>query len=164
MSTLIDLTGEVYGRLLVIERAEDHILPSGQRRAKWRCRCDCGEVVVVAATHLRRGTTRSCGCLGREQSQRRLVMLHASGPFGSSRQEIVTYWAVHRRLRCDRGRASEQACVDCGGPAQQWSYDHACSDELTGVIRGQMMPYSLDPARYQPRCRSCHRRFDQARA
>lgn len=40
MGKLIDLTGQRFGRLTVIERAENS--PNGA--AKWVCRCDCGIV------------------------------------------------------------------------------------------------------------------------
>lgn len=60
MPALIDLVGEVFGRLTVIEREG-----SKQGEAAWRCRCECGNESVVRGSHLReRPGTRSCGCLG----------------------------------------------------------------------------------------------------
>ena len=55
---MIDLTGQRFGRLLVIERAGSN--KNGE--ATWDCLCDCGKAKVVLGTLLRRGATRSCGC------------------------------------------------------------------------------------------------------
>ena len=52
-----DETGNRYGELTVIEP-----VPDGSRRMKWRCRCDCGNVVVVLGIQLRSGNNKSCGC------------------------------------------------------------------------------------------------------
>lgn len=60
--TLIDLTGQTFGRLTVIERAFDK--PSHWPR--WRCRCECGNLIIVLGSSLRSGNTESCGCLRRE--------------------------------------------------------------------------------------------------
>lgn len=62
MAKVKDLTGERFGRLVVMERAG-----SKNGRAAWLCRCDCGGEKVVSAAELSKGSTRSCGCLGREQ-------------------------------------------------------------------------------------------------
>jgi hypothetical protein len=59
-------------------------------------------------------------------------------------------------MRQARGAVTTQRCADCGDPAQVWSYDGADPDERTDPSRGTR--YSLDPARYRPRCRCCHRR------
>ena len=61
--SFIDMTGQVVGRLTVIE-------DSGIRRngeILWRCRCECGAEVLVQGSHLRSGT-KSCGCLRRDRS------------------------------------------------------------------------------------------------
>lgn len=58
-STAPDETGHVYGRLTVLRR---HILEK-PGRAMWECVCTCGNLVIVAGTGLRRGETKSCGCL-----------------------------------------------------------------------------------------------------
>jgi hypothetical protein len=74
------------------------------------------------------------------------------------------YDALHTYLRYVRGKAAAHACVDCGKPATQWSYDRSCPNELTEPNRktGRPQPYSLDLDRYQPRCVPCHQKFDGA--
>ena len=57
MSRLIDLTGQRFGMLTVLRRAE-----SRNGKVCWTCRCDCGKMVDVAANNLRSGHTVSCGC------------------------------------------------------------------------------------------------------
>lgn len=67
MSALIDLTGRRFGRLLVLRREGSYYSDEGVHSCPtWRCRCDCGREVVVHGTNLRRGASRSCGCLQRE--------------------------------------------------------------------------------------------------
>ncbi|WP_169923695.1 DUF3631 domain-containing protein [Propionicimonas paludicola] len=53
-------------------------------------------------------------------------------------------------------------CVDCDGLAQEWSYDHADPDERYAADRANYgAAYSLDTGHYQPRCKSCHVRWDK---
>jgi hypothetical protein len=68
----IDLTGVRFGRLTAIKRAEDYISSNGKHQSQWLCKCDCGnENIVVAANSLRRGLTKSCGCLSKETLSKR---------------------------------------------------------------------------------------------
>lgn len=66
MGKLIDLTGQRFGRLLVIERTDNQVSQSGNVRTMWNCQCDCGKTTVVDAYNLRKGYTNSCGCLHNE--------------------------------------------------------------------------------------------------
>jgi hypothetical protein len=64
-----DLSGKRFGRLVV-----SGLMPErhgATREALWRCRCDCGKTVSVCGTSLRRGRTKSCGCL-RVEAMRRI--------------------------------------------------------------------------------------------
>lgn len=64
---LLDLTGKRFGKLVVVERADDYYY---QRKSenklaaapRWLCRCDCGNIVVVQGGNLRSGNTTNCGC------------------------------------------------------------------------------------------------------
>ena len=61
----IDLTGQRFGRLTVLEKVNYNDTPQ-RCEAKWRCKCDCGNIIEVRGTSLRKGTTKSCGCLHNE--------------------------------------------------------------------------------------------------
>lgn len=67
MSKLQDITGQRFSRLVVLERAGR--APSGH--ATWKCKCDCGNEVVVWGLSLKSGNTRSCGCIHKEQLSER---------------------------------------------------------------------------------------------
>ena len=66
MSKFKDLTGQRFGKLMVVSRADDYIKPNGNKIIQWRCVCDCGNEVVVRGEYLRSGHTKSCGCLTSE--------------------------------------------------------------------------------------------------
>lgn len=70
MSKLIDLTSKKFGRLTVIERAEDYISPKGKKYTQWLCQCDCGKFKVVSTSRLKDGTTQSCGCYSKETKEK----------------------------------------------------------------------------------------------
>lgn len=67
MGKFIDLTGQRFGRLTVIQRSGS----GSGGSAMWRCLCDCGTEVVVIGQSLRQGLTRSCGCYSRDQTRKR---------------------------------------------------------------------------------------------
>lgn len=60
---LEDLSGQRFGRLVVISRHENL-----GKHVRWSCVCDCGGSVTVSSTHLRTGHTKSCGCVRKEIS------------------------------------------------------------------------------------------------
>lgn len=62
----LDLNGKRFGRLTIIKRVENRILPSGQKRSQWLCKCDCGNYATVLGYMLTSGKTQSCGCLHNE--------------------------------------------------------------------------------------------------
>lgn len=68
-----DLTGKQFGRLTVLQQAEDYVGPNGRHSARWLCECSCKEhnKVVVNSSNLKRGVTTSCGCFAKEQSGKR---------------------------------------------------------------------------------------------
>jgi hypothetical protein len=67
----IPLGGQRFGRLLVLRRSVSTTYYG--KSALWLCRCDCGCEVDVTSERLRKGETRSCGCLRRDV--RRQMML-----------------------------------------------------------------------------------------
>jgi hypothetical protein len=68
MSKAKDLTGQIFGRLLVIKRVER---PENSKRSGtyWLCYCENdGNEIIVNSNELLRGDTKSCGCLVEETS------------------------------------------------------------------------------------------------
>lgn len=70
MGKLKDLTWQIFGRLIVLGRAPNHITPGGQSKAMWYCICNCGsnKILTVMGTHLKSGHTTSCGCIQVERA------------------------------------------------------------------------------------------------
>lgn len=62
MGKVIDLTGQVFGRLTVISRVESSL----RGEARWLCECACGNQSTVTTSSLRSRNTKSCGCLKSE--------------------------------------------------------------------------------------------------
>lgn len=54
-----DITGYTFGRLTVINRADN----DKNHKARWLCKCECGNEKIVIGSNLLSGRTTSCGCL-----------------------------------------------------------------------------------------------------
>jgi hypothetical protein len=105
---VIDLTGQRFGRLLVVAFAG----LDATKQARWLVRCDCGHERTVLGEHLRRGYTTSCGCLRREHARVRTRALWADPERrrqlgfpteAMSRRPEYGVWADMRR-RCSNPR------------------------------------------------------------
>lgn len=57
-----DLTGQRFGRLTVLNREENYIAPSGSTDLRWKCQCDCGNIIIVNSSNLKYSKQQSCGC------------------------------------------------------------------------------------------------------
>jgi 5-methylcytosine-specific restriction endonuclease McrA len=60
-----DLTGQKFGKLTVISKAESILGGITVKRlwGAWNCQCDCGKAIIVKTIDLNRSSTKSCGCL-----------------------------------------------------------------------------------------------------
>jgi hypothetical protein len=82
---IIDLTGQKFGKLTVIERK---YLSNKWGRIIWLCKCDCGKEKIIYGYNLVREHTKSCGCL---QKERTIENRRFSLGFASMRQTIKAY-------------------------------------------------------------------------
>lgn len=114
-----NLTGQKFDRLRVIERVErtPDVNPS-DRSARWLCKCDCGNTIIVSAHSLKSGNTRSCGCLGKEV---RFVNNYKHGDWKSP---LYNAWK-HMKDRCNNpnnpyyknyGGRGIKVCSEWDGP------------------------------------------------
>lgn len=124
MGTFINLTGQRFGRLFVLRRKGN----TATNRVRWLCQCDCGSETIVAAYHLRDGTTKSCGCLSIDTHKQRLTK---HGKYGT--KVYRTWESMIRRCAnasrtgytryggrgitvCDRWRSFDAFLADMGKP------------------------------------------------
>ena len=125
---LIDLTGQRFGRLTVLHR--DTSKPIGRGCATyWLCRCDCGNKCSVPAHDLRRGHTKSCGCMRSE--------LHTT--HGMSRTRIYDTWHNMNR-RCNNPNV---ACYKCYGGrgikvCDRWKSFENFYDDMIGTYSDEL--------------------------
>lgn len=129
MGKLIDLTGQRFGRLVVIERAgTDGSYPT------WLCKCDCGNSIITRGCHLRRGDTQSCGCIHTE------TFTHKK--HGEKRSRLYSIWRG-MKTRCynknfesyrhygGRGITICKEWLHSFEAFRDWALAHGYRDDLT---------------------------------
>lgn len=94
MSAFKDLSGNKYGRLTVIERSH-----GDGKHTYWKCHCECGNQIIVCGDSLKRGATRSCGCLNSEMSRKKLKT------HGKSAERVYKIW-LQMKYRCSNKNAT----------------------------------------------------------
>jgi hypothetical protein len=88
-----NLSGNRYGRWLVLSEAEPYKSPSGRYYIMWNCICDCGNMKVVRTTGLTSNSAgKSCGCLSAELTSERMTT-HSM----SKSRECTSYRAMKKR-------------------------------------------------------------------
>lgn len=125
----------------------DHLAPRVPPREKAPCKVDgCDRLSVahaMCAVHYSRWYAYG-------------DPLHKPRIGGRKRTAPANYEQVHYRLRKERGVARLLTCVECGGPADEWSYDHGDPGEQVS----ESGPWSPNISAYSPRCVACHRAYD----
>ena len=108
MPKLIDLTGKVFDKLTVLEKA-----PSRARHVYWKCQCECGNIVEVSAESLKKNIPHDCGCVKlqlqkeKEQAKENKLNYLVGKRFGrlvvESRTEERQNRSVVWKCKCDCG-------------------------------------------------------------
>lgn len=113
MSKLVDLTGQRFGRLVVVGRSE-----SKNRNSSWLCKCGCGNQTVVSAPNLKSGKTRTCGCGMVESTIKR------STKHGGANTKLYRVWSG-MKARCSN--PNNKSFDDYGGRGikvcEEWQRD-----------------------------------------
>jgi len=92
MAKLIDLTGQMFGRLTVIGRGQNKGVKPG-----WICVCECRKIKSFRGSDLTLGKVLSCGCL-RNERVRSAIEKHGSARRGGKEPEYNVWLAM--RARC----------------------------------------------------------------
>lgn len=137
MPNRLQLKGLVFGRLTVIDSAASTKKSNGENITKWVCLCECGKQVVVATQELRKGDTRSCGCLFKEM----LVEKHLNENNSMWKGDRVGYGGIHEWVR--RHKTKPSMCESC-----LISNPH----DLANISQ----EYKRDVSDWEWLCRKCH--------
>ena len=120
-ASTIDITGQKYGRLTVIERAGSY----RRHQITWLCRCDCGNEVVVKSNALRTGNTRSCGCLVREGNYKLAEGEAAfNGLFSRMRRNAKERGLKWHLTKAQVHYLTKQLCYYCGAAPKKSTNRH----------------------------------------
>lgn len=148
MRKRIDLTGQRFGRLVVIG--------SAGRRYKhplWELKCDCGNTHYCVTASLRSGRTKSCGCLNREQKSQNRT-------HGDSKSKL--YHIYHAMLqRCYDKSFKYYDCYGGRGikiceewqsyePFRDWALSHGYEDGLSIEREDVNRDYCPDNCKWIP--------------
>ena len=100
MGRFIDLSGQVFGRLKVLNISGI----TKNRHALWLCQCTCGSVKNVNSSSLRNGMTKSCGCLQKE------ICSEVHVKHGMRNSRLYNIWA-NMIKRCENPNNEQQARI-----------------------------------------------------
>lgn len=144
--------GNTYGRLTVLEY--DH---TRNHHIYWKCLCECGCVTVAEAGNLRKGKTKSCGCLSRETTSR-VRTTHGH----SDKERLYDIW-IGIKQRCNNenyriykwyGGKGVRMCDEWRDYSKfrEWSYANGYHEPSEGQTKGDRLSIDrIDPDRdYSP--------------
>lgn len=120
MSNLLNLVGQKYGKLTVIELTDER---DRARNRMWLCKCDCGNMHKVATTKLTKGIIRSCGCSHIDNIKR----VHKSNTTHSmSKTKLYKVWAQMKN-RCRKESRFAKYYADRGiTVCEEWTNNFEC--------------------------------------
>lgn len=101
----MDLSGKKFNRLTAICRDGE----TGSGVPKWKCKCDCGNIVSINVYSLYSGRTKSCGCYSRELTAVRNLQ-NVENIMGKRFGRLV----VLEYVGVINGRGSWKCKCDCG--------------------------------------------------
>lgn len=136
MPKLCDLTGQRFGRLIVVDRAKNNKF----NQVCWICQCDCGNTTVVIGSRLMQGKTKSCGCLQKEATANRNYN-KGTAKGDSTTKLYVVYKAIKARLYnknnksyCNYGGRGIKMCqewLDDFQSFKKWAHLNGYAEGLT---------------------------------
>jgi len=137
MSKKTDITGKVYSRLTVLS-----YFGKLNKTNRWLCQCICGNKIITSIASLNYGSTKSCGCYGKEQrlkgviekktkhgktcgGNQRIYIIWANMITRCTNEKSTQYkWYGARGIKvCDRWRIFQNFLDDMGDPSKEMTLD-----------------------------------------
>lgn len=162
MSKRIDLTGQKFERLKVIECAGK----DKHGKLLWKCECKCGNTKIILGNSLRAGKTKSCGCLNKECGKKLARKYNGERKYKNNNCHSRLYNIWHgMKQRCkntnngaykDYGGRGIEICVEWDisfETFEKWAIDNGYNDDLTLDRKDNSKGYSPENCRWVTRKR-----------
>jgi hypothetical protein len=127
-----NLTGKKFGRLIVVSFYE--WIPK-IKQSKWLCKCSCGNYTYVLGGNLKKGTTKSCGCLQKERAS------EANISHGGGGTRLYNIWKGIRHRCYDKNASNYKYYGEKGisvykdwddfSVFREWSMDNGYKENLS---------------------------------
>lgn len=101
----LNLLGQKFGKLTVIEE-----MPSKNGYSMWKCKCECGNIVIIRGSHLTSENTKSCGCT----STNKLIEYNHTRMKDLTNQKFGELIALYPNGSNDRRRIIWHCKCSCG--------------------------------------------------
>ncbi len=131
-----DLTGQRFGRLIALE----YISEEGRdwKTPKWKCQCDCGNIVYVRPYSLISGNSKSCGCSRKGKSYPKMY----EGEYTDSHRPRLYWTWLNMIRRCENPKSPDyyryggrgvSVCEEWHDLSTflEWAYSHGWEEGLT---------------------------------
>ena len=89
----LDIVGQKFNRLLVLSESLER---TNTGKVQFKCKCDCGNIIISIGSKLKSGWTKSCGCLQKETIS---GMSISNSTHKQSKTNLYTIWAS-MKARC----------------------------------------------------------------
>lgn len=143
MGKLIDLTGQRFGKLVVLERDFENLEKFASKEARWKCKCDCGNIKTIGSYLLRSGQATTCTrCIEREEIGKKYGHLTILEFAGTDKKQRALF-----KCLCDCGKETVVSSdkmrrghtVSCG--CQKRSFGEA---EILKILIDNNIPYQKE--------------------
>lgn len=133
MGKFVDLTGQRFGRLIVVRRVGS----DKSKHSRWLCKCDCGNEKIISSSGFR--NTKSCGCLAKEIIRNRMTKHNMYGSrinriwqriktrCNNSNVENYKYYGGRGIKICDEWLDKENGFINF----YNWAMDNGYKEDLT---------------------------------
>lgn len=125
MPNIIDLSGNTFGKVIVLERAKN----DSRNNTMWKCRClSCGREFVTRAKTLRSGEIYSCGCLRQKRATEASVKActkHGATHRGTKNEKLYNVW-LRMKSRCNNPKVDNYKYYGGRGitVCEEWQHDY----------------------------------------
>ena len=144
----LKMISKKFGRLLVLHYDKETSKLKGCDY--YLCQCDCDTKKIIQGNYLRIGHTKSCGCLQREVSKRRIRKFDKTHDrTGKNNSNYSTGFCVESKRFCETIRVRDKVCQICDKMKED-NGRKLSAHHLDGNH------YNNDPKNGVLLCNSCH--------